>query len=422
MAVRTVGLCLGFVSHAMLSRQLGISEYGQYTILMSWCLLLVAIPKGGFDQSVLKFLPQYVASSNAASVKAMYEKAYVVVLRRAALLSLGILIATYSFPDHLGLRSIADGIMLICIVTMLALIGVFSVFFRAARFILLSQAFDQVVRQVFLILALLGFYFFQVDMSSTQALVVTALSIAITLLLLVSTLKRKVVGATLREKSAQANPEWMKVADVLFWSGLIQQVTLQVHPILIGSISTTVDVAHFSVAQRLAWIVPFALVAIETVVSPMIANAWATKQYEEIRKVATVTSRLSFAAAVLVAILLVAFGAYALQLFGTEFIEAHTTLLILLFGGLANSATAAVGPLMNMTKMQKETLWTSVVVLMSAAVSSFVLIPIMGSEGAAVSASLSMIIRSGLRAYLVWTRLGIDASVLGLHSRRSILN
>ena len=95
-------------------------------------------------------------------------------------------------------------------------------------------------------------------------------------------------------------------------------------------------------------------------------------------------------------------------LFGQEYTQGFNVLRILMFGEYINLITGSVIYLLNMTGFQKDVKNIYIFVGIYALISSFVLIPILGMYGAALSLSSSIIIANILGAIFVRKRLGYN--------------
>src|SRR5262245_46702146 len=70
-AIRSLGLGLGFVAQVLLSRAVGISEFGAYSIAISWGMFLSVIVTFGSDTTVLKFASGYRSEGHDHSLNSL---------------------------------------------------------------------------------------------------------------------------------------------------------------------------------------------------------------------------------------------------------------------------------------------------------------------------------------------------------------
>lgn len=416
MGTRIAGLGLGFFVHMLLARFLGVEGYGQYALLLSWALLLVAPVKLGMDQAILKFAAGYWQAGQHDLLAALARTSLLVVGAMAGLVGALVVGLTWARPGTLGAETPLQAVFLAVLVGLLALLGTFSIFFRAARRVFASQVFDQVLRQALTLVALGACLVLGVQAGVNLALGITIGAVAVALLWMLGLLKTTLIQAPPAPRPPLRL--WMGVALPLLMTTVFQQATTQANTLLLGMLGSKTDVAHFAVAARLAAFVPFVMVAVGMIAGPMVAGAWARKDHTELARIAVLMSRLSLATGLGIAAVLALAGPLLLGLFGPEYRAAQDILLVLLLGGVINAATGATGPLISMTDMQRQSLWTSLLALLGGVLACLWLIPSMGAMGAAVAATLAMALRSVSRLIWVWVRLGIDSSALGLHRSR----
>ncbi|MGB0931326.1 MAG: polysaccharide biosynthesis C-terminal domain-containing protein, partial [Chitinophagales bacterium] len=158
----------------------------------------------------------------------------------------------------------------------------------------------------------------------------------------------------------------------------------------------------------------FFLAIVYLVVSPMIADMWATGKLKELQSIATRSARGVLALGLPMVVVFWFLGEWILGFYGVEFKAGYHALLILSVGQLFNLACGIGANLLLMTGHERATFWG---LLLSTVVNlSFntLLIPSMGMNGAAIATVLGVVVWNVILLILVWRKLGIDASVLGL--------
>ena len=103
--------------------------------------------------------------------------------------------------------------------------------------------------------------------------------------------------------------------------------------------------------------------------------------------------------------------------FGDGFGQAAGVLKWLVIAQLINTATGSVGVILSMTGSQKAAMWTLVFAVFLKLACSFLLIPVLGAEGAAIGTFVMLLTQNLLQLVLVKSRTGLDPSFLGLLGR-----
>src|SRR5437868_6362312 len=69
LALRVFGVALAYASHLVLSRLLGLHDYGIYVILLGWAMLLSVPARLGFDTSALRYATVYLERADWPSLR-----------------------------------------------------------------------------------------------------------------------------------------------------------------------------------------------------------------------------------------------------------------------------------------------------------------------------------------------------------------
>ena len=89
---RLSGLGLIFLLQVMLARLMGPSNYGDYTVIITTVNLLLVLSVFGFDSSILRFLPSYIAKRDYSSVNGFVRFSYRMITILSILCSIGLFI------------------------------------------------------------------------------------------------------------------------------------------------------------------------------------------------------------------------------------------------------------------------------------------------------------------------------------------
>ena len=155
----------------------------------------------------------------------------------------------------------------------------------------------------------------------------------------------------------------------------------------------------------------FGLVAINLVFAPMISQLYASGQHIELQRIVSKAALSNFIFSSVVFCILAISGKYILMLFGADFKMAYPTLLILLVGQVSISLAGSSGYLMSMTGHQKEaSLIIGSCVVLKIGV-SWILIPIFGINGAAITTSIVTSIWIIIMVVFLFKKVKINSSI-----------
>ena len=418
MAVRVVGLVVGFLSYLLLSRTLGADQYGQYSIALGWALILVIPARLGLDNSVLRFATVYQEQGRLGALRGLLRFVFVVVACATALIAVGLLVDEFAGLNLL--EGFDPGLLpwMAAMIFPLAVLGIFSAVMRTAKRILASQLYEQLVRPAALIAGIGAFALFGRELGAESAMIVTAAATAVALAGVLLHFRAIFPDLSAQPIDQGERSSWLALSWPLFLFSTIQEALNQSGVIMLGHLSTPAQAGQFNAALRLSSLVVFALVALTSISGPMIAWAHEKRDQAELARIARLNARLGLAFSLGMILFLAAVGPYALRAFGPGFEHAYPAMLVLLAGGLVVAASGSVAYLLTMTGRHNVALAIFAASLALNLALNTLLIPRFGALGAAIAGTATTTFSYGLMLVYVRRILGIDASPLSLPARR----
>ena len=416
MSVRTAGLVIAFLSQMLISRALGASAYGQYSIALAWALILVIPARLGVDHTVLRYASIYLEEENFAALKGLIRFALVTMVLSSSVVL--VLIAQAQLGP--GLFSMFSPGMMFwvgALIFALAALGLYSALIRSAKRVLASQLYEQVLRPVALIALIGAAALAGIRLSAENALILTLIAALAALAGIVIHFHRIAPSLQAHPADQTDRREWVAVGWPLLLMNVVQEILNQIDIILLGHLADTAASGLYAAAWRLASLVPFALVSLSFISAPMIATAYRRQDFGELARIAKINARLAFFFSVGMAAFLTAVGGFALRAFGQGFDAAYPALLILLCGGLISAFTGSVGYMMTMTGRQTPALFSVCAALAANISLNLTLIPRLGIVGSAIAATSSVFVYNLLMWIHVRRSMGIDASVIAMRPR-----
>ena len=144
------------------------------------------------------------------------------------------------------------------------------------------------------------------------------------------------------------------------------------------------------------------LFAIESIAAPKFSELYANKKMDDFKKIIHQSTKLIFWTSTPILILFLLFPSFFLGLFGEEYIIGKTVLILLVISQFITSCSGSVGYILQMTGKQK----TFQHIIFSSAIINillnFILVPIYGITGAAISSLISLIFRNFVSVYMVY--------------------
>jgi O-antigen/teichoic acid export membrane protein len=205
--------------------------------------------------------------------------------------------------------------------------------------------------------------------------------------------------------------EWWKVATSFMFisaSGIVLSQNSDV--VLVGSLVGTRAAALYGVCTQLTSFIGFGSVAIAVIAMPMVAELFGKGDLGTLRRMVSVIAWVNVLATIPGLVLLVVFGRWLLQGYGSEFVEAYPVLVVLAasqaFGIMVGGGLG--GFLLNMTDHHR----TGAAIIGGSAllniVLSLLLIPRYGLLGAAAATSAAVVVKAVVVTVFVQRKLQIN--------------
>jgi O-antigen/teichoic acid export membrane protein len=409
-SVRIAGVALGYAANVVLSRLLGLSEFGKYAIALSWALVLALPAKAGFDISSLRYATSYIERGDAAALRGFIHVACATVILISLIMGALVLAVGGQFVR-------ADWHMLAWTALMimpLALLVLFSVLMRVVQHVIASQFYDQMLRPFLVIAGVGAAAMAGIKLTAADALLITTLTAAGALVFLL--IHFRAVYSGIWRQHAHYGPwrQWFAVSAPMLVMGVVQEMMNHVEVILLGVLGDARQAGLFAASWRLASFVPFVFLGLATMAGPLIATAYERRDFDEMNRVSTLVARLGFVFAAVGVLVLLAFGNWLLGLFGSDFVAGYPVLATLLLGGVVNAFTGIVGYLMILTGRERQALAVFAGALLLGVILNLILIPRWGALGAAAASSSATAAWNFAMLVYVRRTLGIDASALAL--------
>ena len=183
-------------------------------------------------------------------------------------------------------------------------------------------------------------------------------------------------------------------SHLLFWTDLF----------VLARYADAFETGIYAAAARAAQVILLFIISVSLMFSPFVADLHARGERDKLDRLFKQLTRWTMAATLPAFVVLAVTPGSALQLFGSDFGQGQTALLILLLGQLVNVATGTVGFILIMVG---RTGWDLVVYAGSVTFDIAAAVLLIGGlglgmEGAAVAGALTMALSKLARLWLVW--------------------
>lgn len=421
--LRIIGLALGFLVGVQLARSLGASGYGIYGLVMS--LLSIAALPAEFG------LPQLVTREVAAAHQRQDRVLIGVLLRWSVRTLLCMALVALLIGAMLGwwrsavtdaslLHALAAGFLFV----VLAPLGnVFGAALRGLQQVVAGQVPDVLLRPAIYSALLFASTFLWSDgLSPALAMGLQVISVGFSTACAYAYLRRHLPVEAMASKARASNEQvhqWLRSTWPLALTEAMRIVHGNLATLALGVLSTTAAVGIFRVGSSTSALVTMPISLFHVVLAPTISRLHAADDY---RRLEQLMGWSSAAMAIGVAVLCLPFvfagGPLLAFLFGPDFADANSTVLVLALGSTVGCLFGPGATLLNMTGHERRVTRSFAFSFLALCALTLPLGYYFQGLGAAWAVSLSFVLWSAVMWWDAKQLLGIDASVRSLRVRK----
>jgi len=400
LVIRLLGAGMAFIFNLIIARQLGAEQSGYFFLAFSLVMFLSAFTRIGFDNTVLRFTSAQEAQGEA--VRTILNFSLQKVLPLACFMTLLLHFFSESLATNVFNKPLLAGVFQMIAPTIIGLsVALIVAMSLQARQILIPSISCQNIAHLFLCS---GFILFLTLDSAQDIALYLSLSLGISSSFFYWYSLKGLNSEGIRPSNSQlwqsARPNWViaLMSQALQWFG----------PIMIGVWLLAEDVAYFNVAQRIALLTSFILMAVNLVVAPKFAAFKAVEDMINIRKTALFSVRLLLISAFPIITFMLLFPSFLMGLFGEDFEQGALILQILVLGQAVNVITGSVGFLLTMSGHERDMRFVTIFSGVMVVILTCTLTPLYGAVGAAVATAFSLAMQNLIAVYFVKKRLGFN--------------
>ena len=391
--LRFGGLMSGYLLTLIIANLFGADGLGDYVLSITVLRLFNLLSKLGLDTTSIKFIASFASQNKWTSIFKFRNKVVFILIISSIFFSF--LLYTLSQPiadlinaqvKYIKLNSFFILPMSFFMLHYQSLRGLkriaeFSFFYR------MSQSLFTVVS------VLIIYYFIQDNEVPIYAYLVSLLLVSVLAFLSFRyNLNKKSYGKESAEMQILKYSQILKISIPLMFAQSVQFIMAWTDKLMLGSMTTTVDVGVYHTAFKLSMFAAVALMSVNSIASPKFAEMFAKKDFLGLKKVVHQSTKMIFWSSFPLVIVFFMFPDFLLGLFGEEFKVGVTAFIFLSCGRLISSFSGSVGNILQMTGNQN----IYAIILMIGAilnvVLNLILIPLYGINGAAIASMSSLIV------------------------------
>jgi len=391
--LRFGGLMAGYLLTLIIANLFGADGLGDYVLSITVLRLFTLLSKLGLDTTSIKFIASFASQNKWTSISKFRNKVVFILIISSITFSLLLYVLSQPIADLINTQVKYIKLNSFFILPMsffmlhyqslrgLKRIAEFSFFYR------MSQSLFTVVS------VLIIYYFIQDNEVPIYAYLVSLLLVsALAFLSFRYNLNKKSYGKESAEMQILKYSQILKISIPLMFAQSVQFIMAWTDKLMLGSMTTTIDVGVYHTAFKLSMFAAAALMSVNSIASPKFAEMFAKKDFLGLKKVVHQSTKMIFWSSLPLVIVFFIFPEFLLGLFGEEFKVGVTAFIFLSCGRLISSFSGSVGNILQMTGNQNI---YAIILLIGAilnVVLNLILIPLHGINGAAIASMSSLIV------------------------------
>lgn len=413
--VKVAGAGLAFVLQITLTRFLGSQQYGIYIYALTWAQLAALAGVFGFKTASVRFVSEYKGQQKWGHLRGFLTISRRTVLALSTGLALLFGLGAVAVYTERGVRNAFLVAALLPLAQSTMAVRVAEL--RGLKHVVLGYSIEQIVRPVLVIAGVAAIGWAGLSLLAHQALLIYVLGTAIAVGVAIYAGHRFLPQAIWQVDPTYKQRLWLRAArDMVLIAGF-NLILFRADTLMVGALVGTEAAGLYAIASRVAGLLSFVIVAVNSNLGPLFADLHARNQHDDLRETVTFGARLVIAGSLVLSLLLYLFTDEILALFGPAYVQSGTLMRILILGQLANASAGPVMLLLNMTGHESTSAWIQGSCAALNIGLNAILITWMGAEGAAIATATTMVIWNGAALLAVRHLLNIDGSFIGWHVR-----
>ena len=402
--IRGIGVILLFLFSLFLTNYYSAEQVGEYDFVRATIMILSGASLIGTNQSLIYYSGFLNSKNSLKSIKNIYFKMTRMTTGICIVFILGYLIIPEGLINELFDKKNAHSLILKAVVALffytITMLNIDAL--RALNQTIHSELYRNIFRYTPIFILSIVLFFTQ-----NQEWLIEAFLAGFILLSLITTIKVLILFKQLtlsNQTSYKFSYNQIFSRSYPMALSAIAYFIMQSVDIIILTVYEGFDsVAYYSIAVKLATVTALALMSVNIVIAPKIAEIYNTNDFNRLNKLIKDAARIIFIISLPVLLILFIFSGPALSLFGEGYVFAKQALWFLLAGQFFSALCGPGAIYLNMTGKQKKLNNILISGLIVNVVLNLILIPIYGIEGAATATLISMVFWNSMIVAVIYS-------------------
>ena len=383
---------ISFSSNALLTRYLGVDQYGLFVLATRIFDFILIISTLGFANAIVRYVAFYSARNDHSRVKGTIYYSLKILLPFSVFILLSLFFLGEIVSEKLfGKPELTPLIKLLILTLPFSAISiVFLSVLNGLKQIKLTVIIKNFINPsiyIFLVVFVMIFNWGLVGIIWMHVIVAIIASILAFFRARVSYLKKKEDIKPIVEKK-----ELWNFARPLLFIQLFNNTVRLVPIFIMGTILPNSELGIFNVSFKIALLVSFSLDAFYMIFAPVIAELFSKNDRKMIERLNKTVTKWIFSFSLVVFYIILLFTKPLLMIFGNEFIAGFGILIVIASSEVINSSVGLAGNIILMSGRSGIILYNAIFSFLLTTVLCLLLIPGYGALGAAISLAISVVV------------------------------
>ena len=401
--IRGAGVLLLFMLSLFLTNFYSPEDVGRYDFVRATIMILSGASLIGTNQSIIYYSGVLKSKNSLSFIKNIYYK----MVKMTGLICLLFLLAAAMISEQMinelfNKKDAYDLILSTIVALFFYTITMLNIdTLRALDKTIVSELYRNIFRYLPVFVFSIVLFFTQ-----KQEWLIEVFLGGFLLLFIATTIQTTALFKKFKDKTTKDNrfsyTEIFKRSYPMALSAVAYFIMQSVDIIILTAYEGYDKVAYYSIAVKLATVTALALMSVNIVVAPKIAEIYNNNDHGKLNKLIKDSSRIIFSISIPILAILFVFSELILSFFGENYVLAKDALSILLAAQFFSSICGPGAIYLNMTGKQQKLNKILIAGLFINVILNFVLIPNYGIEGAAIATLISMLFWNSLIVTVIY--------------------
>jgi O-antigen/teichoic acid export membrane protein len=407
----------GFIISVVLARILGTSDYGLYVYVFSIMELLTLLGTVGLDSLLVRDVAIYKTNSSWGLLHGLLKWSNEFVLGACAVIITLVMVGFWIAGDIVApyfKLSFTIGLIFLPIACLrnikIASMDGLQQFFR-------GHLPDFFVRPILFIIAFFsGYFLLKSKIDAPITVVIHVLVGAITLLITTILLRKNTPEIVWQEKPEYQVKKWLTTSLPLLFYASLMILYYNVDTLMLGAMKGVALVGIYDAMLKGKLIMYMVNRSVGSVLQPNVASLYAQGEAKQMERLVIKSGRLLFLIVFCMSVGLIIFSKWYLSLFGSDFIQGQTGLILLCVITIIDNIAPFNILLLNMTGHEKDTVLVTGISSVLNVILNFLLIPQWGLVGLILATAVSNFLLNLYAIIIVYRKLKINCTIFNFSS------